>query len=53
MASNVDWEFEDKLVKHFTAGELCEFLNIDIYDLLDKFDDLVVEYRSELEEEIS
>lgn len=51
MPSNID-SFEMRLIRHFTAVELVEFLDIPIEDIVDQFIDLIYEKKKELQEEI-
>jgi hypothetical protein len=47
-----DFEFERMVMRHFTAGELVDFLDISIESVLDRFDDMVDKAYNELCEEI-
>jgi hypothetical protein len=51
MASNIS-EFEMKLIRHYSAVELCEVLGITTEDLIDRFPELIEEFAEELREEI-
>lgn len=45
-------EFDAKLIQHFTAAELVEFLGLDIEVLLDRLEPEINERYEELCEEI-
>lgn len=45
-------EFDAKLIQHFTASELVEFLDISIETVLDRFDDEINDRFEDLCEEI-
>jgi hypothetical protein len=45
-------EFDAKLIQHFTASELVEFLDISIDTVLDRFDDEINDRFDDLCEEI-
>jgi hypothetical protein len=52
MPSNIDIEFEARIEAHFTAGELCEFLDIDVLDILDAFPEAIQRFREAILEEV-
>lgn len=45
-------EFDLKLIQHFTAAELVDFLDIDMETLLSRFEPEINEHLEELCEEI-
>ncbi len=52
MPSNFDEEFEARLIQHFTAAELVEFLDLQIEDIVDAFPRNIRRARKELEDEL-
>lgn len=47
-----DFEFERMVVRHFTAAELVDFLDISTEAILERFDDMIDKSYDELCEEI-
>lgn len=45
-------EFDQKLIQHFTAAELVEFLDLDVSVLLDRLEPEIEHHFDELCEEI-
>jgi len=45
-------EFEQALLRHFTAAELVDFLNIETETVLDRFIDEIYDHFDELAEEV-